>query len=83
MGKRKPRPGACGICGAPVVEPDAERVHAAFYGYQARSDRHWIDGHLYEMDDATGKPRLKKVRCGRHAVENDFDPRTFGPGEWF
>lgn len=82
MGKRKIKPGMCGICGRAVVEPDSEKIHAAFYGYQARLDRHWIDGHLYEMDDVAGGPRLKKVRCLAHAVENDFDPRTYRPGEW-
>jgi hypothetical protein len=86
-GKRKPRAGACGICGAPVVVPDEAVVVKAFSPatnslYSSRV-RQWVDGHLYEMDDATGKPRLRRVRCLRHADTHDFDPRTFREREWW
>ena len=62
---RKPSPGTCGYCGAPVRRPSRPvamsdlRLHG----------RRWVAGHLYEERD--GAPKLIRVRCRTHAEADD------------
>lgn len=60
---RKPSPGVCGYCGAPVIRGNqpASTTELSPHG------RKWISGHLCE--DVDGVPKLIRVRCRDHAEE--------------
>ncbi|HEY1739678.1 MAG TPA: hypothetical protein VGI86_13255 [Acidimicrobiia bacterium] len=66
MGRRKPSPGICGVCGRAVVRPTPEQLERA--PASTATGRKTVCGHTFEEDG-----RLAEVRCRDHEPRCDTD----------
>jgi hypothetical protein len=66
VGRRKPSPGVCGVCGRAVVQPTPEQYERQVPS--SATGRRTVCGHTYDEDG-----KLDQVRCRDHEPRLDWN----------